>query len=233
MTGAVPRTGVIVAARMGSSRLPGKALKPILGVPSLAFLLRRLRPSRLAAGIVLATTDRSADDALAALAADEGVPVFRGSETDLVERYVGAAAAHGFDRVVRVTADCPFTDGASLDFCLSQVAGLEPFDIASTKTVFPVGIDYELYDAACMAGLHRSAPLRADDREHLTLYLYNNPARFTVRRFARPAGWAQPSIPLTLDTAEDYAVLSRIAETAGTIDAPVEALLAAAAAVAG
>jgi len=226
VTGTVPRTGVIVAARMGSSRLPGKAMKPILGVPSLVYLLRRLRPSRLAAGIVLATTDRPADDALAALAAEEGVPVFRGSETDLVERFVGAAAAHGFSRVVRVTADCPFVDGGSLDFCLSQVPGLEPFDIASTKTVFPVGIDYELYDAGRMAELHRSAPLSADDREHLTLHFYNSPGRFTVRRFARPDGWAQPTIPLTLDTAEDYAVLSRIAEAAETIDAPVERILA-------
>jgi spore coat polysaccharide biosynthesis protein SpsF len=224
-----PRVGVIVAARMGSSRLPGKALKPLAGVPSLAFLLRRLRSTRLAdGGVVLATTTRPDDDALADLAADEGTPVFRGSEHDLVDRYVGAAAAHGFDLVVRITADCPFVDGESLDFCLAQWPGLAPFDIAGTKTVFPVGIDYELYRADLMAALNASDGLDADDREHLTLHFYRNPDRFTARRFTRPADWPTPPHPLTLDTPEDYIALSQLAAATGGVNAPVRDILAAA-----
>lgn len=231
MVTGTPRTGVIVAARLGSSRLPGKALKPLAGMPSLVHLLRRLKPSRLADVIVLATTTRAEDDALAELAATEGIAVFRGPQDDVVRRYVAAAEAHGIERVVRVTGDCPFVDGDSLDHCLAQCAGLEPFDLASTKGVFPIGIDFEVYPAARMVELDRSGVLTPHDREHLTLHLYEHADRFTVRRFERPADWPMPHRALTLDTDDDLAFLSKVADAAGSPGASVRDILHATTAV--
>src|SRR5690348_5122118 len=103
------RTGIIVAARTGSSRLPGKALLPLNGMPMILFLLERLSPLK-EARVAFATTRLESDDRLAAIVEEAGVPVFRGNAEDLVDRYVAAADHFGFDTVGRVTGDCPFVD---------------------------------------------------------------------------------------------------------------------------
>jgi spore coat polysaccharide biosynthesis protein SpsF len=226
------RYGVVIAARMGSRRLPGKAMRPILRIPSVAFLIRRLRATSVGK-IVLATTIAADDDVLADLGAAEGVDVCRGDIDDVVGRYVGVAEQFGFDRVVRVTGDCPFVDAETLQFCVDQYRDDEDAPIASTKTIWPIGIDYEIYDAAVMADLHRGHALRADDREHLTKFLYDRPDRFRCSRIPlMPGVMALPDgVLLTLDTPADYAFLTSVAELAGDPLAPVPALLAAAVAI--
>jgi len=197
------KVGVIVAARMGSSRLPGKALLPLQGIPMAEFLLRRLHPLR-GGTVVLATTELPADDHVAALAARNGVPVFRGAESDLVARYVGAAKEFGFDTVARVTADCPFVDADLVDGCIGHAAALDRFDLATTKGRFPIGLDVEIYRAEQMALLHESCELTSAHREHLTLYFYDHPEKFDIRRIDPPLGWLATTCRFTVDTAADY-----------------------------
>jgi spore coat polysaccharide biosynthesis protein SpsF len=197
------KVGVIVAARMGSRRLPGKALLPLQGIPMTEFLLRRLRPLR-SGKVVLATTELPTDDHVAALAARTGVPVYRGAETDLVARYVGAARKFGFDTVARVTADCPFVEADLVDSCVRHATALDRFDLATTKGSFPVGLDVEIYHAGQMALLHESRELTVAHREHLTLYFYDHPEEFDMRRTQPPLGWAATSCSFTVDTAADY-----------------------------
>jgi len=209
------RYGVIVAARTGSRRLPGKALLPLADQPSIAFLLNRLKASREAAYIVLATTTLAQDDALAACAADCGIPVFRGAGEDVVARFVDCTTAHPCDYALRVTGDCPFLDAESLDFFIQACRGEESYDLASTKTLWPVGIDYEAYPAARMAELNATTDLRADDREHLTKYLYDRPEQFRICRIAPPAGYSRAVPPLTLDTPDDYVFMTQLAQTMG------------------
>ncbi|HIA15050.1 MAG TPA: hypothetical protein EYN74_09250 [Nitrospirales bacterium] len=115
------RVGVIVAARMGSSRLPGKALKPLHGIPMLAFLLRRIQSSNSADEIVLCTSVRTDDTVLAELANTEGVGVYRGALDDVADRYVSTAREYKIDTVVRITGDCPFVDGELIDHCVSGI----------------------------------------------------------------------------------------------------------------
>src|SRR3974390_1575647 len=103
------QVGIVVAARIGSTRLPGKALRPLDGIPMIVFLLRRLVPARRAT-VVFATTELPADDMLAGIVAGEGFPVYRGANEDVVARYVGAAERFSLDTVVRVTGDCPFVN---------------------------------------------------------------------------------------------------------------------------
>jgi spore coat polysaccharide biosynthesis protein SpsF len=197
------RVGVIVAARTSSSRLPGKALLPLQGIPMIVFLIRRL--SRLARGtVVLATTELSADDRLAELVSAETIPVFRGPDADVVARYVAAADHFGFDTVARVTGDCPFVDGDLVNWCLAQVESGDRFDLATTKGRFPVGLDVEIYPAHLMAQLHARGNLSASEREHLTLRLYARDAGFVVREIEPPSEWRRVDAKFTVDTQDDY-----------------------------
>lgn len=203
--------GIIVAARTGSQRLPGKALLPLQGVPMLSFLLRRLKSAQRA-GVFFATTQLPADDVLARIAAQEGVAVFRGANEDVVARYVGAAEHFALDTIVRVTADCPFVNAELVDYCLERAARFEKFDIATTKTRFPVGLDAEIYHAGDMSRLHSSGLLTATEREHLTLHYYNRADVYNVRHIEPLPAWELKGSHLMVDTREDYERALRVAD---------------------
>ena len=222
------RFTVIVAARTGSRRLPGKVLLPFGGKPLIAYLLERLQPSRLADRVVLATTRKAEDDALAQVAEAMGVAVFRGEEDDLVSRYQGACAMFQVDHAVRVTGDCPFVDADSLDHCLLQCRELPGFDLATTKGRFPVGIDYEIFPAGLLQDFASRPDLNAEHREHLTLYAYARPSRYRIARLAPPPGLVPQRAAFTVDTPEDYARMSRLAQLMDAGPLPLARLLAAA-----
>ena len=204
-------TGIIVAARTNSSRLPGKALLPLGGMPMILFLLERLKGLRRARA-VFATTELASDDRLADTVAAAGVPVFRGSADDLVARYDVAAARFGFDTVGRVTGDCPFVNAEMVDDCLDQAGAFDDFDLATTKGTFPVGLDVEIYPSALMARLNRRPDLTESHREHLTLFLYENRSRFDLRPLRPPAAWPSSSRSFTVDTSMDYKQAILLAE---------------------
>lgn len=197
------RIGVIVAARTGSTRLPGKALRLLGGKPMILFLLERIQATREAHEIILATTSMAEDDGLAETVEKAGFSVFRGANEDVVQRYVDAAGAFGLDCVVRVTGDCPFVNAETLDHCLSGAHRLAPFDLASTKGRFPVGIDYEIYMASTMAQLNMGGELDADDREHLTLFMYHHQDRFRLAGLEPRPEWRSER-QFTVDTVKDY-----------------------------
>lgn len=218
--------GVIVAARSGSSRLPGKALLPLDGVPMIVFLLRRIRPSIQADAIIFATTELPEDDELASIVAKEGFEVYRGANQDVVARYVKAAQDYGLDYLVRITGDCPFVDSASLDYCIARCKEFDRFDLASTKGYFPVGIDYEIYRADMMASLHESGKLTREEREHLTLHFYNNNDSFDIRKIYPPDEWKN-EVTFTVDTREDYLFACALAEKLSQANGPVSTITSA------
>src|ERR1700719_2752326 len=102
----------IIQARCGSARLPGKVLMDIAGHPMFSRVVERTRQARMLTKVVLATSTEQRDDPLARLAERLGVPCFRGSENDVLSRFVGAAKGFKADLVVRLCADCPLLDGA-------------------------------------------------------------------------------------------------------------------------
>jgi spore coat polysaccharide biosynthesis protein SpsF len=222
------KVGIVVAARTNSRRLPGKALLPLAGQPMILYLLARLKPVR-GATVVFATTQLESDDEIAHIVAQAGVPTFRGSANDLVARHVAVAEAFGFDTVGRVTGDCPFVNAQMVDYCLEQAAGLDTFDLATTKGTFPVGLDIELYSAPVMAELNARADLTESHREHLTLYMYNN-ERFTVRQLPPPADWPATGRSFTVDTRADYDEATALAGQFGSPDFPIKDLIERAAA---
>jgi spore coat polysaccharide biosynthesis protein SpsF len=208
------RTVVVVQARTGSTRLPGKVLLPLLGEPVLSHVMRRVARALTVDEVVVATTRLPADDPIAALAAQEEWPVVRGSEMDLLERYLQAATSHAADLVVRVTSDCPLIDPGLIDDVVGALMR-EGGDYASNTLeprTYPRGLDVEVVttDALQRAGREDRDPA---SREHATPWVRTHPERFGL---VRVAGSVDHSAHRwTLDTPEDYELLRRIYEAIG------------------
>jgi glutamate-1-semialdehyde 2,1-aminomutase len=161
----------IVQARMGSSRLPGKVLREISGQPLISVLLKRLARSRRLDEVVVAIPEGATDDVLAEFLRANGYKTFRGSENDVLRRYLDAATASGADIVVRVTGDCPFIDPDVLDTVVESLvsSGAEYASNIAPPT-FPDGLDVEVFQFSVL----RRANLEANEtpqREHVTPYL--------------------------------------------------------------
>ena len=112
----------------------------------------------------------------------------------------------------------PLVDAQTLDFCLARCREWEGFDLASTKGLWPMGIDYEVYKAETMARLHESGRLSERDREHLTLHMYEHPEGFDIRKIEPRPEWAWRKRHLTVDEREDYEFVRGLARGFGSVD---------------
>jgi spore coat polysaccharide biosynthesis protein SpsF len=210
-------TVAIVQARTGSTRLPGKVLLPLLGEPMLLRVMRRLSRATRLDKIVLATTTMPADDPIVELGGREGWPVERGSESDLLDRYVQAARSHRAGVVVRITSDCPLIDPGVVDRVVGAFAG-SGVDYASNTLAprtFPQGLDVEVMTIQSLERAWREDANPAW-REHATPYLYRHPELFALLRV--PNDVDESRHRWSVDTAEDYALVRRIYETLGRDD---------------
>jgi len=193
----------IIQARMGSKRLPGKVLMDIHGAPMLLRVAERARRARSLDSLGVATTDQAADDPIAEMCVKHGIPCFRGSATDVLDRFYHAAVAFEAAVVVRLTGDCPMIDPDVID--LTVGAFLEGgSDFVANRLpegrTFPIGLDTEVCSLAILERAWREA--RAPyEREHVMPYLYDPPGRFRVRRVNAPADLGH--LRWTVDTAED------------------------------
>lgn len=164
---------IVIQARMTSSRLPGKVLRELGGRPMLAQQIRRLKACASVDDIVLATTTNADDDPVVALARDEQVRWFRGSEHDVLARVVGAVTEANADVLVRVTADCPLIDPGTVDRTIDTlVANAAACDYASNvqKRTFPRGLDSEALFRDTLARMDRMGQSQSA-REHVTVFL--------------------------------------------------------------
>ena len=200
------RVVAIVQARMGSSRLPGKVMKPIAGQPMIVHVLGRVLLAARVNAVMLATSDRPADDPLADFAARAGFDVFRGSENDVLARYVLAAESARADTVIRITGDCPLADPGLIDeavmaYCAS---GVDYLSNVSPPT-YPDGLDIEVFSIAALQRAGREA-ISSFDREHVTPYL--RAGHFATANMAAETDFSTRR--LTVDQAADLAVIRRV-----------------------
>lgn len=197
---------------MLSTRLPGKVLRPILGRPMLALMIERLRRVQHVAAIVIATTVDPSCDAIEALARELGVGCFRGSEDDVLDRVLQAARAAEADLIVETTGDCPLIDPAVIDTVLAAfLAGGTDYAANILPATWPRGMDVQVFPRAV---LERVAQLTHDpaDREHVSLYIYEHPETFRLRNVVSGLPADAATLRLTVDTPEDYALVTRIYE---------------------
>jgi spore coat polysaccharide biosynthesis protein SpsF len=192
-----------IEARMGSSRLPGKALADIGGVPALGRVVRRLRRCRRLDGIVLATSTSRSDDVLEQWARANEVALFRGSEDDVLARVVGAQRAANSDLVVEITGDCPLLDPGLIDL------GVETFfandcDVVTNGRVpsYPQGADVQVYRLSDLAEVADTIEDSAV-REHVSLYFYEHPEKYRIIHLIAPFDCRDPDRRLQLDYPED------------------------------
>jgi spore coat polysaccharide biosynthesis protein SpsF len=195
---------------MASTRLPGKVLLPLCGRPVLARLIERARRARMIDGIVVATTSSPEDDAICELATAEGVDWSRGSMDDVMGRVLDAARAADADAIVELTGDNPLVDPAIIDLAVASflASGADYMSNVLDRT-FPIGLDVQVFRTATL-GDAAARTQDPDDREHVSLYIYRNPDRYRIAHFRSLDPRPQSHLRLTLDTAEDLAVISAI-----------------------
>lgn len=217
------QAAVVLQARFGSSRLPGKVLARIGQSTLLEHCIRRLACAGLP--VIVATTERPDDDAVAREAEAYGVEVFRGAELDVLARYLAAARAYALTHVVRATADNPFVDSGAVERVLVQMAGTD-VDHAGEGGL-PIGAGVE---GVRVEALQRASVLSSDpyDHEHVTPFIRRD-ARFRSVHVVAPHELRRADLRLTVDTADDLAHARRLhAELGGDVLAPLAAVIAAA-----
>ena len=199
----------IIQARMGSVRLPGKVLRPLAGAPMLERLVQRVRGARTLSSLAVATSDLEKDDAVFELCSRIGVACYRGSETDVLGRFLGALSAvpGEFDVVVRLTGDNPFVGADLVDSLVELFASARPSaDYATTlgSAGYPPGLTVEAVSVAALCLAAQSAD--PADREHVTWHVRQRPERFVHVELVCPTSFGATSF--SIDTPKDYARLA-------------------------
>ncbi len=206
----MPKVVASIEARMSSSRLPGKVLADVNGVPALTRLVRRLRRARRLDAIVLATTDNPADDALAEWAAAENVPCFRGSENDVLDRVVGAHRRMETDIIVEICGDMPLLDPDLIDMAVETFQANECAVVTAARyPSFPQGTEPQVFHFDDLADVARTID-DAAVREHVSLYFYEHPERFRIVHMIAPPEWRMPEQRLQLDYPEDLELIRAV-----------------------
>ena len=200
--------GCIIQARMGSSRLPGKALmKSDSGKPLLYYVINQLRYCSKIKNLVIATTTNQEDDEIEKFANNNSVNVFRGKEKDVLDRYFQCAKKYSFSTIVRITADCPLIDPQIVDKVIEQFFS-ENYDFATntlTRT-FPIGTDVEVFSFSALNKAWENAQLPSE-REHVTPYFHNK-ENFKIINVENDKNIS--NLRLTVDRIEDFELIKQI-----------------------
>lgn len=202
--------GIIIQARMDSTRLSGKIL---LKLPSgsntlvIEHIIKRCKKVAGINNIILATTTQKSDDILDGIAISEGIKIFRGNKENVLERFYYAAKKNKLDIIVRVTADNPCIDPLLVNSTLKRhIEGM--WDYTATEG-YPLGLGIEVFNFNTLEEVYNNAE-KDYEKEHVTPYIYNNPRIFKINEVKAPKELYAPDIRITLDTEEDYALLCAV-----------------------
>ncbi|EKO34713.1 cytidylyltransferase [Leptospira santarosai str. CBC379] len=201
------KVGILIQARMGSTRLPGKISLPFGDTTILGFMLERLKFSKFQENIIVLTTEEDIDDTTEEIAKKNGVRVFRGSTNDLIQRYLKAAKLHNLDIIVRLTGDCPLIDSKILDLMVDLFLynhGRIEFLTNCFQRTFARGMDIEIFTLSLLEKLDSICHLPYE-REHIVPYVEENTGKFKF--FEYPNERDDSKYRLTIDTKDDYETL--------------------------
>ena len=203
-------TMVIIQARMGSSRLPGKILKSLGDNDVLSYDIARCRAIEGVSEVIVATSLLPLDDAIAEWCQKNGVAYYRGSEDDVLDRYIQCAKMYKPDYVMRVTSDCPFVD---YEMASEMVALMNKTkkDVILLEGELPRGLAVELISFEALLKIDELGK-EPRHREHVTYYAYEFSEQFETVSYKVPTNRQAPEFRITLDTEEDYAMLVEVAK---------------------
>ena len=201
----------IIQARMGSSRLPGKVLKEVNGVPLLKYQFERVKQSLFIFETVIATTVREENDVIAEFCEQNQISCFRGSEDDVLSRYYECAREYKADIVVRLTADCPLIDPRVIDEVVKIYMENDYDFVANTAPpegfTYPEGMDVEVFSFKLLERAAREAE-KPSELEHVTHYFWQNPQLFSSYRVDLKQDFSD--YRLTVDYPEDFEVAEEV-----------------------
>lgn len=209
------QTGIILQARTGSTRMPEKVILPFFQEQSiLDLLLEKVKKTGIPA--ILATTVNPFDDRICTVAETHEVPVFRGSENDVLDRFVQAGRHFGFSKIIRVCADNPFLDLNGMLTLISEFGHSEAdylsFQLSGNKPSILTHFGFWT-EAVRLSALEKAKQQTSEKlyHEHVTNFIYGNPALFDVRFIpADPLVFSRTDIRMTLDTPEDFEIQQKI-----------------------
>lgn len=209
------KIGIITQARVGSSRLPAKIFKEINGKSLLQYHIDRLKLSCYSENLFIATSDLARDDSVEKFCDKNDLNCFRGSETDVLDRYYQCALQYKLDIIVRVTSDCPLIDPYLLDECVDAFLkqGVEYLGTThpSKEPRYPDGADVEVFTFKALENAWKNAvnygeeKYKGNEREHVTTYIYEN-----FKNASFPADKDFSSYKYSVDTVEDFLLISNI-----------------------
>jgi spore coat polysaccharide biosynthesis protein SpsF len=214
------KIAAIIQARMGSSRLPGKAMSDLCGVPAIKLMCDRLNNCKSLDQIIVATSTNNTDDVLCDFLAKNNTKYFRGNEDDVLRRVIEAAKINKINHIVRLTGDCPLIDYSIVDKCISEYLQDENLDYISSTTLspkYPRGQDVEVFSLKSLM-LVNDYVLDDKFREHVSLYIYTdgvNRFGFSCKSCSPTTYHINKDIRVTLDYPEDYELIKKIIEQLG------------------
>ena len=210
--------GIIIQARTGSTRLPEKVIQPFYQDQTILDLLLE-KAKTLNMPLVLATTVNPSDDRICLLAEKHGVDVFRGSENDVLDRFIQAARTYGLSKIIRVCADNPFLDVKAMQHLAGQFASSQAdylgFLLEGNRPSILTHFGFWA-EAVSLSALEKAASLTDEKlyHEHVTNFMYGNPDLFIVEFIkANDLVFSRNDIRMTLDTAEDFLIQKQIFAT--------------------
>lgn len=210
LTERAPRTLLIIQARMGSTRLPGKVLVPIGDRPMLGFLLDSLRRCQEIGQVVVATSSEAGDDPIVDYCREYGALCHRGSHLNVASRFQSILSTHDCDAFVRLSADSPLLDHRLVDRAV-RLAKTHACDVVTNifPRTFPHGQSVELLRAETFLQAYEHFDSQAD-HEHVTPYFYRQPDTFHIHNMTNRPNFSR--LQMAVDTATDLAVTRQVVE---------------------
>lgn len=209
------KTGVIIQARNSSTRLPAKVSMELpvgSGLTVIEQVARRAMASKEADEVIIATSTNKEDDTIEELFWGKGIPVFRGSLENVLQRYYDAATKHKIERIVRITGDCPLIDPGIIDLAINRhiETNADFTTLGALERTFPIGMDASVFNYEALERAFREAE-QDHEKEHVTTFFYKSrPGEFRIESVSAPEKYYDPSLRLTLDTSSDYALINII-----------------------
>ncbi len=209
---------VIIQARMGSSRLSGKVMKKIRNKPLLHYMINQIKSCRNVSKIIIATTNLQEDEKIISFGKSNNVDVFRGSSSDVLDRFYRCAEKYNSKFFVRVSGDSPFIDYNIIDQCISKFEKSDVDYLSNTikkindvwiegNNGFPIGMAVEVFTFDVLREAWRKA-IKSSDREHVTEYIFHNPSSFRLEGIEYVENLSD--LRLVVDYLEDFNLASEI-----------------------
>ncbi len=199
-----------IEARVGSSRLPGKVLKEIIGKPMLELMVKRVKQAKNIDDIVIATSTNPKDDSIEKLAKKLNIKCFRGSEEDVLDRVLRAVQENKGEHIVELWGDTPLIDPRIIDGVINYYIQND-FDCVGGDKNYPWGMNLLVFPTYILeeVSLITNDPV---DRENVSTYIYEHPDKYKVSRCPCPKELNRPEIRLTVDELPDFELVKIIFE---------------------